>query len=130
MNIKKHNRKPRKTRVKKKSSTYFSYLAAVSMLGASTASAAQFNPMFLKDKGARVDLRFFEQSNGVVPGDYSVDIYLNQRLNRREDISFVADEDTPHADAHPVLTVSLLREMGGEYCAPATRGYRLRRQYR
>ncbi|WP_085700807.1 fimbria/pilus outer membrane usher protein [Pseudomonas sp. B26(2017)] len=82
------------------------------MLGASAASAAQFNPMFLKDKGAKVDLRFFEQSNGVMPGVYSVDVYLNQRLERRQDISFVADEDTPNADAHPVLSFGLLRELG------------------
>nr|WP_324287513.1 fimbria/pilus outer membrane usher protein [Pseudomonas monsensis] len=112
MKIKKHHRKSRKTRAKKRSGKYLSYLAAASMLGASTASATQFNPMFLKDKGAKVDLRFFEQSNGVVPGDYSVDIYLNQRLERREDISFVADEDTPKADARPILKIGLLREMG------------------
>lgn len=112
MNIKKHNRKSRKAHAKKKSGHYLSCLAAAGMLGASSVSATQFNPMFLKDKGAKVDLRFFEQSNGVVPGDYSVDIYLNQRLNRREDISFAADEDTPKADAHPILKVGLLREMG------------------
>ena len=75
-------------------------------------SAAQFNPMFLKNKDAEVDLRFFEQSSGVVPGNYSVDLYLNQRLERRQDITFQADEEAEHADAQPLLTVGLLKEMG------------------
>nr|WP_227234983.1 FimD/PapC N-terminal domain-containing protein [Pseudomonas sp. IAC-BECa141] len=112
MQIRKYRRKSRKACAQQKPSKYLSCLAAASMLGASAASAAQFNPMFLKDKGAKVDLRFFEQSNGVMPGVYSVDVYLNQRLERRQDISFVADEDTPNADAHPVLSFGLLRELG------------------
>ncbi|UIN53869.1 fimbrial biogenesis outer membrane usher protein [Pseudomonas kribbensis] len=112
MRIRKYNRKSRKKRAQKRSGKYLSCLAAASMLSASAASATQFNPMFLKDKGAKVDLRFFEQSNGVVPGDYSVDVYLNQRLERRQDISFIADEDTPNADARPILKFGMLREMG------------------
>lgn len=35
----------------------FSYMAALGVLGATHANAAQFNPMFLKDKGAEIDLR-------------------------------------------------------------------------
>lgn len=74
--------------------------------------AAQFNPMFLKNKDAEVDLRFFEQSNGILPGTYSVDLYLNQRLERRQDITFQADEEAEHADAQPVLTHGLLEQLG------------------
>lgn len=87
-----------------------SCLAAMSLLGSTSAIAAQFNPMFLKDKGAQVDLRFFEQPNGIVPGTYSVDLYLNQRLERRHDITF--HTDTESSDGQPILTVGLLREVG------------------
>lgn len=89
-----------------------SCLAAFSLLSSTTAVAAQFNPMFLKDKGAEVDLRYFEQSSGVVPGTYNVDLYLNQRLERRQDVTFQADEDAENADAQPLLTLGLLRELG------------------
>ncbi|WP_374046673.1 fimbria/pilus outer membrane usher protein [uncultured Pseudomonas sp.] len=90
----------------------FPYLAAVSLLGATSVSATQFNPMFLKDKGAQVDLRFFEKSNGMLPGTYSVDLYLNQRLERRQDIAFKTDENAEKDDAQPVLSLGLLREIG------------------
>lgn len=89
-----------------------SCLAAMSLLGSTSTLAAQFNPMFLKNKDAQVDLRFFEQSNGIVPGNYSVDLYLNQRLERRQDITFQTDADAEHADAQPILTIGLLREIG------------------
>ncbi|QOF86068.1 fimbrial biogenesis outer membrane usher protein [Pseudomonas sp. ADPe] len=90
----------------------FPYLAAVSLLGATSVSATQFNPMFLKDKGAQVDLRFFEKSNGMLPGTYSVDLYLNQRLERRQDIAFKADGKAEKDDAQPILSLGLLREIG------------------
>lgn len=89
-----------------------SFAAAFSLLSSTSAVAAQFNPMFLKDKGAEVDLRYFEQSSGIVPGTYSVDLYLNQRLERRQNVTFQTDEEAEHADAQPVLTFGLLRELG------------------
>ncbi|MFT0869082.1 fimbria/pilus outer membrane usher protein [Pseudomonas sp. CAM1A] len=87
-------------------------LFAASLLGAGTLHAAQFNPMFLQNKGAEVDLRYFEQANGVVPGTYSVDLYLNQRLERRQDIRFAVDDEGDAANAQPVLSLGLLRELG------------------
>ncbi|MGY2281301.1 fimbria/pilus outer membrane usher protein [Pseudomonas monsensis] len=87
-------------------------MAALGVLGATQANAAQFNPMFLKDKGAEVDLRYFEQSSGVVPGTYSVDLYLNQRLDRRQEITFQVDADAESADPQPLLTLGLLHDMG------------------
>lgn len=84
----------------------------MSLLSSTTVVAAQFNPLFLKNKDAEVDLRYFEQSSGIVPGTYSVDLYLNQRLDRRKNITFVVDEDTENADAQAVLTVALIRELG------------------
>ncbi|WP_225935894.1 fimbria/pilus outer membrane usher protein [Pseudomonas fakonensis] len=68
--------------------------------------------MFLQNKGAEVDLRYFEQANGVVPGTYSVDLYLNQRLERRQDIRFAVDDEGDAANAQPVLSLGLLRELG------------------
>ncbi len=87
-------------------------LFAASLLGAGTLHAAQFNPMLLQNKGAEVDLRYFEQANGVVPGTYSVDLYLNQRLERRQDIRFAVDDEGDAANAQPVLSLGLLRELG------------------
>lgn len=89
-----------------------SCLAFMSFLGSTSVTAAQFNPLFLKDQGAEVDLRFFEKTNGVVPGTYSVDLYLNQRLERRRDITFRVDDESESADAQAILTQGLLRDMG------------------
>ncbi|RFD24040.1 usher CupC3 [Pseudomonas sp. GL93] len=82
------------------------------MLSSTATSAAQFNPLFLKNKGAEVDLRYFEKSNGIVPGTYSVDLYLNQQLERRQELFFQAGEEAESSEAQPVLTVALLRELG------------------
>ncbi|MDF3202865.1 fimbrial biogenesis outer membrane usher protein [Pseudomonas sp. 1912-s] len=88
------------------------YLAALGALATTHADAAQFNPMFLKDKGVEVDLRYFEHSSGVIPGTYSVDLYLNQRLVRRQEVTFQMDADAESADPQPVLMLGLLRDMG------------------
>eukprot|EP01133_Synstelium_polycarpum_P005897 gene5897-6825_t len=89
-----------------------SCLAALSLLSSTSVVAAQFNSTFLKDKGAEVDLRYFEKNNVVMPGAYSVDLYLNQRLDGRHQITFEVDASIKSADAQPVLTLGLLRELG------------------
>lgn len=51
------------------------------------ALAATFNPDFLKSVlGDQADLSRFERGNPVLPGDYRVDVYLNQRLVGRDSI--------------------------------------------
>ncbi len=55
----------RRKRVWIKTGAPLSCLAAACLMSALPANAIQFNPLFLKDKGASVDLRFFEKSNGV-----------------------------------------------------------------
>ncbi|QJI31247.1 fimbrial biogenesis outer membrane usher protein [Pseudomonas sp. ADAK18] len=88
----------------------FSWLAAAGLLSSPSVLAAQFNPYFLKDKGAAVDLRFFERGSGVLPGTYNVDLYLNQSLSRRQEITFEAD--TESGEVRPLLSIGLLREIG------------------
>lgn len=88
----------------------FSWLAAMGLLSSPSVLAAQFNPYFLKDKGAATDLHFFEKNNGVVPGTYSVDLFLNQTLSRRQDVTFEADSES--GEVRPVLSIALLRELG------------------
>lgn len=108
-----HTKRPAQKRAWKRPSNSIPLFAAVSLLGATApVGAAQFNPMFLQNKGAQVDLRYFEQVNGVVPGNYNVDLYLNQRLERRENITFAIDDEGDAANAQPILTLALLREIG------------------
>lgn len=97
-------------RLKSSSGTRLSWVAAVGLLISPAVLAVQFNPLFLKDKGAAVDLRFFEQSNGLVPGTYSVDLYLNQTLARREELRFEANAGG--GEVYPLLSIGLLRELG------------------
>ncbi|WP_025128989.1 fimbria/pilus outer membrane usher protein [Pseudomonas sp. PH1b] len=88
----------------------FSWLALLGLLSSPSVLAAQFNPYFLKDKGAATDLHFFEKNNGVVPGTYSVDLYLNQTLSRRQEVTFAADSES--GVVRPLLSIALLRELG------------------
>lgn len=104
------NKTPRTQRIWMKTGVPLPYLAVACLMGVSPANAIQFNPMFLKDKGANVDLRFFEKSNGMLPGSYIVDLYLNQRLVRRQNIYFGAADN--RSEVEPVLSAGLLREMG------------------
>jgi outer membrane usher protein len=108
--MKKIKEKPRRQRIWMKAGASVPCLAVACLMSVSPANAIQFNPMFLKDKGANVDLRFFEKSNGMVPGSYSVDLYLNQRLERRQSIDFIAQG--ARSEVQPVINIGLLREMG------------------
>ncbi|WP_225615096.1 fimbria/pilus outer membrane usher protein [Pseudomonas sp. PDM18] len=87
-------------------------LAALSLLNGAPVIAAQFNASFLKDKGEGVDLRYFENANAVLPGTYDVDLYLNQRLDRRAEVTFQNDPEAEMGEARPVLPLGLLRSMG------------------
>ncbi|MDT4814348.1 Outer membrane usher protein FimD [compost metagenome] len=88
-----------------------SYLMALGLALPATAKAVEFNDQFLNNKGgAPVELKYFEQGSAVPPGSYGVDIYLNQAMNRRQDINFSADPDT--GEVRPVIQIGLLRDLG------------------
>lgn len=67
------------------------------------ASAAQntvFNPGLLEiDHPVDVDIRQFNRSNALPPGNYNVDVYINGKFFERQDIRFV--QDSPDAELHP-----------------------------
>lgn len=91
----------------------FSCLASMGFLYASPLLAGKFNPMFLKDKGELVDLQAFEApGNNFAPGTYRVDIYLNQRLERREEVTFQSDNNSQNPKVQPILPLGLWRELG------------------
>ncbi|WP_271409773.1 fimbria/pilus outer membrane usher protein [Pseudomonas sp. Q1-7] len=72
--------------------------------------AAEFNDEFLIRSGTPVDLKYFEQGSSILPGSYSVDIYLNQRMSRRQDVNFSASPET--GEVRPVIQVGMLRDLG------------------
>ncbi|OLF52042.1 fimbria/pilus outer membrane usher protein [Pseudomonas chlororaphis] len=74
-----------------------------------SATELEFNDTFLQMNGAPIDLKYFEQGNAIPPGTYSVDLYLNQMLIKRQDIAFSADA---RGQVKPVVSLGLLKELG------------------
>ncbi|MFZ6048251.1 fimbria/pilus outer membrane usher protein [Pseudomonas sp. CR3202] len=72
--------------------------------------AAEFNELFLNQSGGAVELEYFEKGSSVLPGSYSVDIYLNHELVTRQDINFAADATT--GIVRPLIQLGLLKSLG------------------
>lgn len=69
----------------------------------------EFNALFLQNSGGAADLHYFEKGNAVAPGTYSVDVYMNRSLVRRQDLVFSAQ---PDGRVVPVISLGMLKEMG------------------
>jgi outer membrane usher protein len=81
--------------------------------GAADADAvdASFDRSMLSGAGQNTtDLSRFERGDFVPPGDYRVDVYLNDRLIGRSDVRFAAA--SPDASATPCVTRELLDMLG------------------
>ncbi|CAM3483512.1 Fimbrial assembly protein [Bordetella sputigena] len=68
----------------------------------------QFERAFLS--GNSIDVSRFEQGNVVLPGVYTVELYVNDRPLARRDVRFVPQEGG--ASAQPCLTRALLQASG------------------
>lgn len=73
-----------------------------------------FNPRLLEldHPVAGVDIRQFNRSNALPPGNYKVDVVINGKLFERQEIKFV--QDSPNTDLHPcfVAVKSVLSSYG------------------
>ncbi|MGY4664675.1 outer membrane usher protein [Pseudomonas chlororaphis] len=86
------------------------YLVAFGLMLPATAYPVEFNEHFLSKGGAPVELQYFEKGSAVLPGSYSVDIYLNQTLIKRQDVNFSADADS--GEVKPVIQLGMLKALG------------------
>ena len=68
-----------------------------------------FDPAFLGNNGAAVDLSQYETAGSTPEGTYLVDIYLNQTLMATRQVRFKKDD---RGRVNPVLTPKELGEMG------------------
>lgn len=84
-------------------------LMAVGLTSKLSAAEVEFSESFLKMEGAPVDLKYFEKGSSVPPGTYSVDLYLNDVLIKRQEITFGADAS---GQVKPVVSLGLLKELG------------------
>lgn len=75
-----------------------------------TVRAVEFNADFLQKGNGPVELQYFERGSSVLPGSYNVDVYLNQRMIRRQDVNFSATSET--GEVKPVILLGLLRDLG------------------
>lgn len=71
---------------------------------------AKFNAAFIQGTDQPPELNSFLEGNGVVPGSYRVDIYVNGKLSGRRDVSFVANPVKGTVDA--CLTLDTLQQLG------------------
>lgn len=79
-----------------------------------TVADVQFNPQFLmKSAGQSVDVSRFARGNPVSPGDYVVDLYVNDDLVGHTSVSFVS---RPGSDnAVPRFDRALIERIGLDY---------------
>ncbi|EPY4491233.1 fimbrial biogenesis usher protein [Klebsiella variicola] len=95
------------------------------VLSGSVHAADWFNPNFLsKEAGAVADLSRFESGAGQAPGQYRVDIWMNDEFVTTSNINFdpvdgkiapaAATTDTPADDTglRPCLTINWLKRLG------------------
>ncbi|WP_099076280.1 fimbria/pilus outer membrane usher protein [Proteus alimentorum] len=72
-------------------------------------SANRFNPAFLSDSPEAVtDLSYFEAGNSIKPGDYPLDIILNNEYLRNESIHFISN----NKNVIPCLNKTFLQSLG------------------
>ncbi len=78
---------------------------------ATQVSSVQFDSGFLTDSGHNAaDLSRFEQGNSVMPGTYSVDVYVNDNLVTSAQVTFRASAKS--VDAQPCFDETLLQNIG------------------
>jgi outer membrane usher protein len=79
--------------------------------GAAPAATVTFNSAFLRgSNGAAVDLSAFEDDNGILPGDYDVDVYVNGEFLQNQKLSFRGS--SAREKAHPCLSRQFLETAG------------------
>ncbi|OOG65464.1 hypothetical protein B0E46_03725 [Rhodanobacter sp. B04] len=87
--------------------------AAAAAAGPATASnsSVEFDRSMLAGGGANAaDLARFEHGVTVLPGSYSLDVYVNGAWKARTDVRFAAPSDD--ANAEPCVTTDLMNRMG------------------
>jgi len=73
-------------------------------------SFSGFNPAMLSGSGDKIDVSRFTHGNSVSPGDYRVDVYINQEWLGRRDIEIKTQPG--HTESLPCVTKTLLLQLG------------------
>ncbi|TDY20289.1 outer membrane usher protein [Paraburkholderia sp. BL6665CI2N2] len=77
-------------------------------------AAVQFDTTFLRtDSTQPVDVARFARGNPVLPGVYSVDIWVNDIRVARQDVRFVADREA--RNARPCVSRQMLEKLGVDF---------------
>ena len=87
-----------------------SFLFFMSMATPVAALSVEFNEVFLNKGGAPVELKYFESGSGISPGNYNLDIYLNQAMVVRQSVTFIATGNSP--EVRPQISLGTLKAMG------------------
>lgn len=82
----------------------------MSMATPVAALSVEFNEVFLNKGGAPVELKYFESGSGISPGNYNLDIYLNQAMVVRQSVTFIATGNSP--EVRPQISLGTLKAMG------------------
>ncbi|MBE1161438.1 fimbria/pilus outer membrane usher protein [Dyella acidiphila] len=84
--------------------------ASAALAAGGSAHGLDFDATFLSGGASSADLERFAQGNRVPPGDYQVDVYLNEALWGSERVHFAAVPGSD--DAVPCITPELARRLG------------------
>ncbi|MEB0078798.1 fimbria/pilus outer membrane usher protein [Pseudomonas sp. CCI3.2] len=76
----------------------------------SPSAPVTFNTAFIQGTNEPADLEEFLRGNSVLPGTYSIDVYVNRTLAGRRDIRFVQSPTSKKVE--PCLTLDMLQSFG------------------
>jgi outer membrane usher protein len=76
------------------------------------ASPVEFDPAFLRG-GAQVDVSQFSRGNPVLPGDYLIDVWINQKWSGRASVRFIAQPGSNIA--RPCIDQALIARIGLDF---------------
>ncbi|MGV8916266.1 MAG: fimbria/pilus outer membrane usher protein [Pseudomonas sp.] len=77
---------------------------------AGTDTSVKFNTAFIQGSQEPPDLQEFLRGNSVLPGTYSVDVFVNRALSGRRDVSFARKPLSNRIE--PCLTTDMLQGLG------------------
>ncbi|MGC1457942.1 MAG: fimbria/pilus outer membrane usher protein, partial [Steroidobacteraceae bacterium] len=84
----------------------------ISLAADPAAADIEFNPAFLQG-GSKVDVSRFSRGNPVLPGDYTVDLQVNEKWLGRASVRFIAQPDSDMA--LPCIDRALIDRIGLDF---------------
>lgn len=83
-------------------------LTSLLVTGSECAAQSEYNTSFFHGSGDRSFINLIDPDSGIIPGTYSLDIYVNQKLVDQRDVEIV--RDNADKSLRPCISAEQLRD--------------------